>query len=277
MQEPVIGGGHVLVGDHQIGEIIGGRVVSDGHAPHIIQCISRSALLALREGKHHIVLAAVLNAVIHVAGGRHSAAVDRNAHVGVDAGIPADGAGCGGDSAAVDDQPAVGIDAVALAGTAVHPDIQAAAVDGGDGHAVLVGVDAVVSREDIDIAAVDGQVQLTVQSLVLREDVQNAGACRSPVHIHGHFGVKGAIIFVELFAVRHGCPILVEHHAVRLVDAGHIGAGDVIRRAVGDDDIGAGGGGIHLFHGGLRVGGAALIDVVEDDGGRHGAGDVRAV
>ena len=120
-------------------------------------------------------------------------------------------------------------------------------------------------------------MQLTVQALVFGEDIQYASSLRFPIHVHGHFGVKGAVILVELLAVHHLAAVLAELHAVRLVDAGHVRARDIVYRTVGKDDIGAGSGSIHVFHSGLRICGAALIDVVEDHSGRHRAGDVHAV
>ena len=51
----------------------------------------------------------------------------------------------------------------------------------------------------------------------------------------------------------------------------------MIDRAVGDDDVGPGGRGVHRGRGGLGIGAAALVDAVEDDGGSHRAGDVHVV
>ena len=107
-------------------------------------------------GKHRIGLPALLEDIQHIAGGDHRAAVNVDAHVGVDARIHAAAAGLGNDLAAVHHQPAVGIDAIALAGLPADPDMHLAAVDGGNRHTVLVGVDAVIAGGNMDVAAVDG-------------------------------------------------------------------------------------------------------------------------
>ena len=155
--------------------------------------------------------------------------------------------------------------------------IQGAAVDGGDGHAVLAGVDAVVSGQDVDIAAIDGQVQFRIQALVLRRDVQHAGTQGAAVHIHGHLGIQGAVVLVELLGLFHRRAVIVQGHGLRLVDLGHIGAGDAVFRAVGDDDVGSRRCGVHGLTGCFRIVGTALIDPVENDGRGHGAGDVHTV
>ena len=229
------------------------------------------------EGEHREVLAPAVDGVVHIAGGHDRTAVEGDAHAGVKAGVPAGGAGGSGDIAAVDHQPAVGVDAVTLPGLAGDPDVQAAAVDGGDGHVVLIGVDAVVAGGDVDGAAVDGEMELRVQALVVGGDVQHTGAGLAAVHIHAHLGVEGAVILVELLAVHHFCAVLTEFHGVRVVDPGHVGAGDVVDGAVGDENVGAGGGGVHGLGGGVLVIAAALIDVVEDHRRGHAAGDVHAV
>ena len=46
---------------------------------------------------------------------------------------------------------------------------------------------------------------------------------------------------------------------------------------IGNDHTGACRGRIHILYGCFRIGGAALVDVVEDYGGGHGAGDVHTV
>ena len=112
----------------------------------------------------------------HMAGGCDGAAVEIDAHIGINAGITGEAAGAGADFAAVYHQPAVGIDAVALTCFAGNGDIHMTCVDGGDGNAVLVGVDAVVAAADIDLAAVDGQMQFGVKPLVFRVNVQSAVA-----------------------------------------------------------------------------------------------------
>ena len=80
---------------------------------------------------------------------------------------------------------------------------------------------------------------------------------------------------MELLAVGDLGAVLAEGDG--LVDLGDIGTGDVVDAAVRNDQVRAGGGGVHLPGGGLCVVGAALIDPVEEDSGRHGAGDVYAV
>ena len=120
-------------------------------------------------------------------------------------------------------------------------------------------------------------MQFGIQALVFGVNIQHAGALCFSIHVHGHFGIECTVVFVELLAVHHLGAVLAEFHAVRLVNTGHIGAGDVVDGAVGNDHVGSGGGGIHIFRGRLGIRGAALIDVVEDHGRRHGTGDIRAV
>ena len=110
-------------------------------------------------------------------------------------------------------------------------------------------------------------MQLGVQSLVVGLDVQDTGAA----DVHGHFGVESAVVLVELLGVFH----ITVHHGFGLVDLRHMGAGDAVPGAVGQEHIGAGGGGIHLGGGILPV--AALVDIVEDHGGCQPAGDFRVV
>ena len=141
--------------------------------------------------------------------------------------------------------------------------MQIAAVDGGHGDAVLIGVDAVVLRANGNIAAVDGQVQLGVQALVFSGDAQRAGT----VDVHGHVGVDRAVLLPQLLF-----PFGV------LVDFGDIGAGDGAPAVLCQNQISPGVGGIHGGLGGFRVPATvALIDVPEKNGGGDGAGDVRAV
>ena len=84
--------------------------------------------------------------------GNDGAAVDEGAQVTVQAGIG--GRICAGNHiSAVDDQIAVGVDTVALFPKA-RGNMEAAAVDGGDGDPILIGVDAVVAGTDADITAV---------------------------------------------------------------------------------------------------------------------------
>ena len=129
-------------------------------------------------------------------------------------------------------------------------------------------------------------MQLTVQALVLRLDIQDAAAHFPAGDVHGHLGVEGAVVLVELLGVRDLGAVLAEGDGFRFVDLGDIGAGDGVLRAVGDDDVGSGGGGIHLIGGLVALGavlivvhpgGVALIDPVEDHRRGHGAGDVHAV
>ena len=214
---------------------------------------------------HGHLLGVALGPVHGGAQGHDGAAVDVGAHVGVQARVGG-GVGAGDDGAAVDDQPAVGVDAVALRAQACD-DVQIAAVDGGDGDIVLVGVDAVVVGEDADVAAVHGQVQLGVEALVVGVDGQHAGAFLLRAHVHGHAGVEGAVILV-LFLLA----LLV------LVDAGDMAAGDGVDAAVGDDHVRARLGGVHLGGSGLhrpRI--VALVHVAEEDRRGHGAGDIEVV
>ena len=170
--------------------------------------------------------------------------------------------GTGNNITAVDHQVAVGVDAVALF-SETGQDTDFAAVDGGDGNIVLVGVDAVVAGADDDIAAVDGQVQLGIQTLVFRVQFQTAGAS----NIHGHIGIDGTVLLPQLlFAF------------FVLIDLGYIGAVDGIFAFRGQNQIGTGGGGIHIRAGGIRIPVAvALVDIQKHNGRGHGAGDIHAV
>ena len=227
--------------------------------------------------EHGVILRTCFDAVQHMAGGDDGAAVDVDAHVGVDTGVGAEGTGSRCDGAAVDHQPAVGVDAVALAGFSGDPDRQAAAVDGGDGHAVLIGVDAVIAGDYGNIAAVQGQVQLAVQTLIFSVNVQNSRVFRAAVHVHGHSGVESAVVLMQFFGVLHFGSVLAEHQGAGLVDPGHIGAPDGVDTAVGDDNIGACGAGVHIFGGLSGVIASAFVDIVEDHRGGNPAGDVRSV
>ena len=96
-------------------------------------------------------------------------------------------------------------------------------------------------------------------------------------HVHGHFGIESTVVLVELLALHHLSAIFAELYAVRLIDAGNVGAGNIVDCSVRDDDIGTGVSGVHILCGCLRICGAAFIDVVENHSGGHGAGDVHAV
>lgn len=58
--------------------------------------------------------------------------------------------------------------------------VHGTAVDSGDGYIVLIGVDAVIAGGDVDGAAVDGEVQLRVQPLIVGGDVQHTSAGLTP-------------------------------------------------------------------------------------------------
>ena len=144
-------------------------------------------------------------------------------------------------------------------------------IDGGDGHAVLVGVDAVIAREDVDIAAVDGQVQLRIEPLILRKDVESAFTA----YIHGHFGVHRAVILVELLGILHLSAILIQHHRLGLIDTGNIRPVDGVGAALGENNICTRSRGVHILRGIIAV--AALVDMVEHNGGGNRAGDVHSI
>lgn len=117
-------------------------------------------------------------------------------------------------------------------------------------------------------------MELGVQALVLTGDVQHAVALGLPADVHGHLGVEGPVVLVELLG------------GALLINTGHVRAGDVVHAAVGQDDVGSGGGGVHSGGGDIVVRllvvigdevGVALIDVVEDHRRGHGAGDVHPV
>ena len=191
--------------------------------------------------------------------GHHGAAVDVGTQVGIQARV---GGGIGGShhGTAVDDQVAIGVDAVALFAKA-RDDMEGTCVDGGDGNTVLIGVDAVVAGADVDIAAVDGEMQLGIQALIFGGEIQSAGA----VDVQGHIGIQGAVLLPQLFLT-----------FFVLVDLRHIGTADGVFAL--QDQVGTGGGGVHRggggVHGPVPV---AFVDVQKQDGGGHGAGDVRIV
>ena len=242
-----------------------------GGAPQLIPALIPEGNNAPRrqrggKGQLHVgLLRGAVGGVVPGSEGVHAAAVDQDRLIGVDAPVRRGLVGHGPHGAAVDDQIAVGVDAVAL-GAVAAIDGETAAVDGGDAHSVFIGVDAVILRGDGDGAAVDGQMQFGVHSLVIRDDVEHTGVISVvAVHIHGHFGIKGPVVLVELFG------------GALLVNTGHVGAGEGVLTAGGDDDVGAGGRGIHNGGGGLRIIGAALIDIVEDQGRSHRAGHIHIV
>ena len=133
----------------------------------------------------HRDLAGVALGPVHGGTQRHDGAtVDIRAHVGVQARVGA-GVGHRDDRAAVDDEEAVRVDAVALVAQAGH-DVERAGVDCGDGNTVLVSVDTVVLRDDGDVAAVEREVQLRVEALVVGRDVEYARAVLLAFDVHGH-------------------------------------------------------------------------------------------
>ena len=238
-------------------------------------CISKHRV-ALQVGDHQCTVALLILGKLQVHGdlfavafgpvhgrakGHHGAAVDIAAHIAVKAGIGG-GVGAGHHRAAVDHQPAVGVDAVALFAKAGN-DVQAAAVDGGDRHAVLVGVDAVVAAADVDGTAVDGQVQLGVKAFVISGQVKAARA----VHIHGHIGVDGAVLFPQLFFALG-----------ILVNAGHMAALDQIAAAFGKNQVCPRSSGVHRALGGFGAPVViALVHVQKQNGRGNGTGDVGPV
>ena len=175
--------------------------------------------------------AVALRPVHRRAGSDDGAAVDIGAAVAVQPGIGG-GIGRGQHGAAVNDEITIGIDAVALRAEAGH-DIDDTPVDCGDRNAVLIGIDAVVARTDIDDAAVDGQMQLAVKPLVLGLNIENAGAGLAAGNLHRHPGIECPVVLVALFLLR-----------LILIDAGDIGALDVIDGVVGYNDARPGSRGI---------------------------------
>ncbi len=224
--------------------------------------------------------------VIADAGGHHKAAVELDFPVGVQTAVGAVVAGAGIDVAAPDDQVAVGVNGVSLLPQA-GVDLQGAAGDGGDGDPVLVGVDAVVLGLDVEEAPLDAEMEFGVQALIVRGDGEHSGAVLLPGDHHGGGGVEGPVILCQLVL------------GAVLVDAGHVGAGDGVGAAVGQNHPGAGVGGVHLGGGavGLLLGAGGhsggrggvvpllpgqpglvtFVDLVEDHRRGHRAGDVRPV
>ncbi len=191
--------------------------------------------------------------------GDDQTAVDIGAQVRVQTGIGG-GIGRGDHNAAVNYQIAVGVDTIALRAK-TGDDMDDAAVDGGNGNAVLIGVDAIIHGTDVDGAAIDGQVKLRIQTLVFGGQVQRAGA----EHVHGHIGIESAVLLPQLLFA-----------GLVLVDSGNVGAEDGILAL--QNQIGTGSGGIDRGRSGIRGPVAvAFVNIQEQNGGGNGAGDVRIV
>ena len=240
-------------GHHKILERIFRRHFQNGLARRVFQGIGLAAALLLRELEHRIGLIAAVHRVIHIAAGDHDAAVDVNAVIRIQSGIRTVGAGCCNDHAAVDDQPAIGIDAIALAGLPGHFDSQRTAVDGCDGYTVLIGIDTVIPGQNVNISAVDRQVQLRIQTLVVRHDLQRTRSGLAAADVHGHLGVQRTIVLMEFLGLLHRRTVRIQRYALRLVDFRHMRACDAVFRTVCSHNVRAGGGGIHRLRGGLHI------------------------
>ena len=229
--------------------------------------------MLLTEGKYRIILPTSRNAVKHITAGDDSPAVDIDSHIRVNTRISTGRAGLRNHRASVDDEPAVGVNAVALSLPAVNENIDMTAIHGGDRYAVFIGVNSVVTGNDVDIAAVDGQVQFAVQPLIFRIDIENTAFHFTAADIHGHFGIHSTVIFVQLLAVQHLTAVLAERAG--FVNLRYIRTVDRILTAVGNYNIGAGCRSVHI-HVGI-VGVPTFIDIVKNDRRRHLTGYIHTV
>ena len=238
-------------------------------------CILENQRLAANalggKGKRRIGGIAACNAVQHIAARQHGAAVEINAHIGVDTRIHAGGTPLCNHGAAIDDQPAVGVDAVPFTCAAINQNGQTAAVDSGYGNTVLIGIDAVIAADDVHIAAVQSQMHFAVQTFIFSPNVQAARIVVTAVHVQGHFGIECTVILVKFLAVDDLGTVLGKYNG--LVNTCHIGAADMVIGIVGNDHLCPRLGGIHIL-GGI-VGIAALIDIIENHCGSYGTGDIR--
>ena len=210
-----------------------------------------------------------------VHGGAHGdyiTAKDVSTEVRVHAGVGA-GVGHGDDGAAVDADEAVGVDAVTLAAQ-TRQNVQAAALDGQHRDAVLIDVDAVILREDVHIAAADGQVELRVQALVAGGDIQGAGSLALAADDQRLVGVEGTVDLQALL-LDGGTAALI----LGLQDAEDVAARHIVFRPVCQRDHGTGSGGVHIVGPGGFVlpGVVALVYIMEHHTGRHGTVDGDAV
>ena len=229
--------------------------------------------MLLAEGNYRIILPASRNAVKHITAGDHRTAVDIDSHIRVDTRVSAGRAGFRNHRTAVDDEPAVGVNAVALSLPTVNENINMTAIHGGDRYAVFIGVNSVVTGNDVDIAAVDGQVQFAVQALIFRIDIENTAFHFTAADIHGHFGIHRAVIFMQLLAVQHLTAILAE--CAGFVNLRYIRTVNRILTAVGNYNIGAGCRSVHILTG--IVGVPTFIDIVKNDRRRHLTGNIHTV
>ena len=243
--------------------LVRGRVVSEDHSAvfpgHKDGTVGR---LTGRKLQVHGYLFGIAFGPVHGgAQGNDGTAVDETAKIAVQTGISG-GICCGHNRTAMDHEITVGINAVAFRAETGH-NVQLTAPNGCDGNTVFVGIDAVIVRTDGNLAAVNGQMQLGVQTFIFCPDIQTAGS----VDIHGHIGVYSAVLLdLLLFAF------------LILVDFGHIGTGDRIDAVVCQNQVCAGGGGVHVSFGSLnRPVSIAFIDISEKNGRGDGTGDICAV
>ncbi|MNC32027.1 hypothetical protein D3C75_803690 [compost metagenome] len=188
------------------------------------------------------------------------AAVQHNILIRINSPVRTAFVGHGYDIPAINCQVAVGIDAVAFcAQTGIH--MQIAAVNGRHGYAVFIGVDAVILGLNVDIAAIQRQMEFGIQSLIIGDNGELSGSGRISANVHGHFGVERPIVFMEFFG------------GAFLVDSGYIGAAYVVVGAVGDDYLRSCRRqvGYTLC---ILTGAVGLVHIVENNGGGHSGSNI---
>ena len=105
----------------------------------------------------------------------------------------------------------------------------------------------------MNISAVDRQVQLRIQTLVVRHDLQRTRSGLAAADVHGHLGVQRTIVLMEFLGLLHRRTVRIQRYALRLVDFRHMRACDAVFRTVCNHNVRAGGGGIHRLRGGLHI------------------------
>ena len=271
----IVPGRQVVAGQQQVAVAVISIVVQAQISVGILQINILACLYALVKGEHHIGGLAARNTIQHIAACHNRAAIEVNAQIGVDARIHAVAAGIGIHDAAVDDQPAVGVNAVPFARGAIDRNIQLAAVHGGDGNAVFIGVDAVVAGIDFDFAAIDGQMQFGIQTFIFRFNVQHTAVFRAAVDVHRHLGVECAVVLMELLGVNDFLAVIGQHHG--LINTRHIRPAHMVDAAVGEIHIGTGCGSVHILGSGIGIITAAFVNIVEDHRRCHRAGHVHTI
>ena len=129
----------------------------------------------------------------------------------------------------------------------------------------------------MNVTAVDGQMQLTVKSLVRGVDIQHTAVLLAATDIHRHPGVESAVVFVQLLRVLHRRAILAQLHSARLIDARNIRAVDSILCPVRDHHVCSGCRSVDILARCFGIVAPTLIHIIEDHCRRHLTGDIDAI